>query len=253
MKVVIIEDEPPAHEKLAKFIARYDSRIEILARLESVEATMRYFDERAAAPDLVFADIELLDGNVFEAFENRKISCPVIFTTAYDQFLLQAFEESGIAYLLKPFDFQKFAAAMQKFETLKNNFAPASDALLREIRESLHQPKYKTRFVIKTASGIRLLETEEIAFIQMRNEFPFAFDAAGNKFALATTLTELEKTLDPKTFFRISRSEIVNLHFIENLKPDFQDRLVVCLRNLNVKLVSSASRTPGLRKWLENA
>lgn len=252
MKVVIIEDEPPAREKLAKFIRRYDSRIEILAELESVASTLRYFD-RQSAPDLVFADIELLDGNVFEVFETGKISCPVIFTTAYDQFLLQAFEESGIAYLLKPFDFQKFAAAMRKFELLKNNFAPASNALLREIRESLRQPKYKTRFVIKTAGGIRLLETGQIAFVQMQNEIAFAFDATGNKFPLGATLTELQKTLDPKTFFRISRSEIVNLHFIENLKPDFQDRLVVGLRNLNVKLVSSASRTPSLRKWLENA
>ena len=253
MKVVIIEDEPPAREKLGKFIGRYDRQIEILAQLESVAATLQYFEMRAAAPDLVFADIELLDGNVFEVFQMRQISCPVIFTTAYDQFLLQAFEQSGIAYLLKPFDFQKFAAAMRKFETLKNNFAPADNALLRELQESLRQPKYKERFVIKTASGIRLLETRQIAFVQMRNEIPFAFDAAGNKFPLGATLTELEKTLDPKAFFRISRSEIVNLHFIENLKPDFQDRLVVGLRNLNVKLVSSASRTPGLRKWLENA
>ena len=252
MKVVIIEDEPPAREKLAKFIACYDSQIEILVQLESVAATLRYF-EMGGAPDLVFADIELLDGNVFEVFETHKISCPVIFTTAYDQFLLQAFEESGIAYLLKPFDFQKFALAMHKFETLKNNFAWANNALLREIRENLRQPKYKERFVIKTARGISLLETKQIAFIQMKNEIPFAFDAAGNKFPLGATLTELEKTLDPKAFFRLNRSEIVNLDFIENLKPDFHDRLVVCLRNLNIKLVSSTSRTSSLRKWLENS
>lgn len=251
MKVVIIEDEPPAREKLAKFIGRYDSRIEILAELESVEATLRYFNEHAA-PELVFADIELLDGNVFEVFETRKTSCPVIFTTAYDQFLLQAFEQSGIAYLLKPFDFEKFAAAMRKLEALKNNFAPANNALLREILEDLRQPKYQMRFVVKTAGGIRLLETRQIAFIQMKNEIPFAFDAAGSKFPLGATLTELEKTLDPKLFFRLNRSEIVNLDFIEKLKPDFQDRLVVCLRNLNIKLVSSTSRTPSLRKWLEN-
>lgn len=251
MKVVIIEDEPPAREKLAKFIRRYDSQIEILAHLESVSATLRYFDEHAA-PGLVFADIELLDGNVFEVFETRKISCPVIFTTAYDQFLLQAFEEDGIAYLLKPFDFQKFAAAMRKFETLKNNFAWTNNALLCEIRENLQQPKYKERFVIKTAGGIRLLETRQIAFIQMQYEIPFAFDAAGVKFPLGVTLTELEKTLNPKTFFRLNRSEIVNLDFIENLKLDFHDRLVVCIRNLNIKLVSSTSRIPSLRKWLEN-
>ena len=252
MKVVIIEDEPPAREKLAKYIGRYDRQIEILAQLESVAATLQYFEMRAAAPDLVFADIELLDGNVFEVFENGKITCPVIFTTAYDQFLLQAFERNGIAYLLKPFDFQKFAAAMRKFETLKNNFAWATDDFLREIRENLRQPKYKERFVIKTASGIRLLETKQIAFIQMQNEIPFAFDAAGNKFPLGATLTELEKTLDPKAFFRLNRSEIVNLDFIENLKPDFHDRLIIHLRNPKVKLVSSISRTPELRKWLEN-
>ena len=112
MKVVIIEDELPARDKPAKFVERYDRRIEIAAELESVAETLRYFDENAA-PELVFADIELLDGNVFEVFENRKISCPVIFTTAYDQFLLRAFEQSGIAYLLKPFNFQKFSAAME--------------------------------------------------------------------------------------------------------------------------------------------
>jgi DNA-binding LytR/AlgR family response regulator len=92
---------------------------------------------------------------------------------------------------------------------------------LREIRENLRQPKYKERFVIKTSGGIRLLETKQIAYIQMKNEIPFAFDAAGVKFPLGATLSELEKTLDPKAFFRLNRSEIVNLNFIENLKPDF--------------------------------
>ncbi len=251
MKVVIVEDEPPARYKLRKFIERYDRRIEILAELESVAETLRFFD-RHPAPDLVFADIELLDGNVFAAFETLKIVCPAVFTTAYDQFLLRAFEQSGIAYLLKPFDFEKFAAAMRKFETLKSNFAVAQDEFWREIRDNLRQPKYRTRFAVKTGGGICLLETKQIAFIQMQNEIPFAFDQAGAKFPLGATLTELEKALDPNTFFRISRSEIVNLDFIENLKPDFQDRLVVRLRNLNVRLVSSASRTPALRKWLES-
>lgn len=253
MKIVIIEDEPPARAKLVRFIGRYDGQIEILAELESVAAALRYFD-CDTAPELVFADIELLDGNVFEVFENRQINCPIIFTTAYDEFLLQAFDVNGIAYLLKPFDFQKFVAAMRKFETLKNNFALADNRLLLEIRESLRlESKYKERFVIKSNGGIKLLETKNIAFIKMQDEILFAFDAAGEKFPLGATLSELEKTLAPKTFYRISRREIVNLNFIANLKPDFGDRLVISLRNLNVKLVSSASRTPGLRKWLNNS
>ncbi|MBX7172706.1 MAG: LytTR family DNA-binding domain-containing protein [Pyrinomonadaceae bacterium] len=251
MKVVIIEDEPPAREKLAKFIGRYDRKIEITAQIESVRDTIDFLD-KSPLPDLIFADIELLDGNVFRVFEDCKITCPIIFTTAYDQFLLQAFEQNGIAYLLKPFDFQKFTVAMQKFETLRNNFAPANNDFWHEIQTNFYQPKYKERFVIKTPKGIQLLETKQIAFIQMQNEIPFAFDATGNKFPLNDSLTMLEKLLDSKQFFRLNRSEIVNLNFIENLKPDFQDRLVVSLRNLKVKLVSSINRTPELRKWLEN-
>lgn len=252
MKVVIIEDEPPAREKLAKFIARYDRQIEILAQLESVAATLQYFEMRASAPDLVFADIELLDGNVFEVLETRKISCPVIFTTAYDQFLLQAFEQSGIAYLLKPFDFEKFVSAMKKFETLRLNFVSAQNDFWREIQTNFTGRKYKERFVIRVSGGIRLLETRQIAFIQMRDETPFAFDVGGGKFPLKESLTELERTLDPKTFFRLNRSEIVNVNFIERLEPDFRDRLVVSLRGLKTQLTSSTNRTPALRKWLEN-
>lgn len=107
-------------------------------------------------------------------------------------------------------------------------------------------------FVVKIRGGIQLIETKQIAFIQMQNETPYAFDATGRKFPLSETLKALEKSLDPKNFFRINRSEIVNLDFIENLKPDFQDRLELCLKNLNVRLVSSTNRTPELRKWLAN-
>lgn len=251
MKVVIIEDELPARDKIAKFIARYDQQIKIAGKLESVSQAVKWFAENEM-PELVFSDIELLDGNVFALFERTKITCPIVFTTAYDHFLLQAFERNGIAYLLKPFSYGKFAAAMQKFKDLRNNFISAQMNFLREIKAELRQPNYKERFVIKTRDGIQLLETKQIAFIQMQNELPFAFDSNGRKFPLNNTLHELEKALNPKIFFRLNRSEIVNLNYIENLNPDFQDRLVISLRNLKVKLVSSISRTPDLRKWLEN-
>lgn len=250
MRVVIIEDEPPASGKLKEFIERYDREIQIVASLESIKDSLAWFSENRA-PDLVFSDIELLDGNVFNLFESGKVSCPIIFTTAYDRFWLQAFERNGIAYLLKPFAFEKFTAAMRKFETLKQNFAFAQKDFWHEVQISFNQPKYKERFVIKVRDGIRLLETGRIVFIKTQNETPFAFDEKGNKFPLRESLTELEQILDPKTFFRLNRSEIVNLHFIERLEPDFHDRLVVRLRNSKACLVSSAKRTPQLRKWLE--
>ncbi len=251
MKVVIIEDEPPASEKLSEFLERYDPTIEIVACLESVKDSLQWFRSNRL-PDLVFSDIELLDGNVFQLYESVQVACPIIFTTAYDQFWLQAFERNGIAYLLKPFAFEKFVAAMQKFETLKQTFVSAQKDFWREIQTSFTEPKYKERFVVKVRGGIQFIETRQIAFIKMQNEIPFAFDATGNKFPLKENLTELEQILDPKTFFRLNRSEIVNLNFIERLEPDFHDRLVVRLQNLNIRLTSSTNRTPDLRKWLKN-
>lgn len=252
MRVVIIEDELPASEKLRMFIKQYDDRIEIVGELRSVKESLAWFAANRP-PDLMFADIELLDGSVFGAFESGKITAPIIFTTAYDQFWLQAFERNGIAYLLKPFTYEKFVGAMQKFDSLKQTFARANQELWREVQLGLRKPKYRDRFAIKVKGGIRLLETRQIVFIKMRNEIPFAFDAAGDKYPLKETLTELSQLLDPAAFFRLNRSEIVNLDFIERLEPDFQDRLVLRLRNSRIRLVSSTNRTPDLRKWLENS
>ncbi|MGI8494812.1 MAG: LytR/AlgR family response regulator transcription factor [Pyrinomonadaceae bacterium] len=251
MNVLIIEDELPARDKIAKFIGRYNRQIKIVGTLESVSQSLAWLAENEM-PELIYADIELLDGNIFALFEQTEIICPIIFTTAYDQFFLQAFERSGIAYLLKPFSYEKFVSAMRKFENLRNNFTAVQIDFWRQIQASIQQPKYKQRFVIKTRDGIQLLETKQIAFIQMQNELPFAFDSTGRKFPLSDSLTMLEKLLDPQEFFRLNRSEIINLNYIENLKPDFHDRLVVSLRSLKTKLVSSINRTPELRKWLEN-
>jgi two-component system, LytTR family, response regulator LytT len=251
MRVLIIEDESPAAEKLSEFVKRYDEKIKVAANLQSVKETLAWF-RQSPQPELVFADIELLDGNIFQILENNLITCPIIFTTAYDQFLLQAFEKNGIAYLLKPFSFEKFAAAMQKFESLKQSFGSIQQDFWQEIQTNLRRPKYKERFVIKVKDGIQLLETKQITFIQMQNEIPFAFNASGEKFPLNESLTNLEKSLNPKIFFRLNRSEIVNLNFIKTLKPDFHDRLIVYLRDSKTKLVSSTNRTPLLRKWLES-
>lgn len=250
MQVVILEDEPLASDKLSQFVRRYDRNIEVSAVLTSIKDSLGWLRENVQ-PDLIFSDIELLDGNVFEVFERGEILCPIIFTTAYDQFLMQAFERNGIAYLLKPLTFEKFAAAMRKFENLKQNFASAQANFWHEIRQNLSQPKYKERFIVKIRGGLQFIETKQIAFIQIQNEITFAFDATGQKFPLNENLTQLEQMLDPKIFFRLNRSEIVNLNFIERLEPDFQDRLIAKIRNLKIRLVSSTNRTPALRKWLE--
>jgi DNA-binding LytR/AlgR family response regulator len=250
MRVVVIEDEPLASEKLCDFIMRYDDSINILARLESIKQTQNWFLSNMP-PDLIFSDIELLDGNVFEFFEKEELNCPIIFTTAYDQFLLQAFERNGIAYLLKPFTFENFVAAMLKLEKLKKNFISAQMDFWRGVQKNFTETKYKERFVIKSRGGIRFIETEQIPYFQIQDGILFAFDVNGNRFPLNENLNHLEQILDPQTFFRINRSEMINLNFIERLEPYFNDRLVIRLRNSKVKLISSINRTPNLRKWID--
>jgi DNA-binding LytR/AlgR family response regulator len=249
MRVVVIEDEVPAAEKLCDFINRYDDSIEVAAKLESIAETRLWFRENKS-PDLIFSDIELLDGNIFEFLENEEPNNPIIFTTAYDRFLLQAFERNGIAYLLKPFTFENFVAAMLKLEKLKQNFA-AQINIWQEIQKNFTQPKYKERFVVRIRGGIQFIETTQISYLQIRDGILFAIDATGNKFPLSENLNNLEQILDPQMFFRINRSEMVNLNFIERLEPYFNDRLTIRLRNPKVRLIASTNRTPNLRKWIE--
>ncbi len=250
MRIVVIEDEPLAAEKLCDFIERYDDSIKIAAKLESIGETRKWFRENKP-PDLIFSDIELLDGNVFEFLENEESNNPIIFTTAYDQFLLQAFERNGIAYLLKPFTFENFVAAMLKLEKLKQNFASVQMNFWQEIQKNVTRPKYKERFVVKIRGGIQLIETAQISYLQIRDGILFAHDKTGNKFLLNENLNNLEQILNPQMFFRINRSEMVNLNFIERLEPYFNDRLTIRLRNSKVKLIASTNRTPNLRKWIE--
>ncbi len=250
MKVVVIEDEPLAAEKLCDFIRRYDPAVAIADILTGVKEAIHWFRAHPT-PDLIFSDIELLDGNAFRIFEQAPIPCPIIFTTAYDQFLLQAFDKNGIGYLLKPLEYEKFAEAMRKFEQLRRSFTLLGSDLLRDLSLTLARPRYKERFVIKARGGIYLLETGHVAYIQIQDEIPFAYDEQGAKYPLNESLNQLEKTLDPLLFFRINRSEIVNLRFIENLAPYSHDRLAIKLRRLNVTLISSINRTPELRRWIE--
>ena len=218
--------------------------------MTSVKEAVCWFREHAA-PDLILSDIELLDGDVFRLFERMEIPCPIIFTTAYDHFLQQAFDRNGIGYLLKPLEYEKFAAAMRKFEQFQRSFTLLGSDLLRELKTTLAQPRYKERFVTKAKGGIYLLETRRVAYIQIQNEIPFACDEQGARYPLNETLSQLEKTLDPLVFFRVNRSEIVNLNFIERLEPYFNDRMAISLKRLNVTLISSISRTPELRRWIE--
>jgi DNA-binding LytR/AlgR family response regulator len=265
VRLLLIEDEAPAAAQLRGFAARYGLPTHDVHEVRSVKKGLAWFAGHEM-PALIFSDIELLDGNVFGLFAQVRITCPIIFTTAYDQFLLAAFQANGIAYLLKPFGYEQFAAALAKYEGLRASFAPGpaataaevpapglSAAVVEQLRAALLPPaaSYRQRFTVRQPNNsFYLLPAADVAFLQADAGVVFAIDQRGARHALAGTLTEWEQQLDPACFFRLNRSELVQLSAIVRAEPYFNNRLLVSLRH-GATLTSSTAHTAAFRRWLE--
>lgn len=248
MTVLLIEDEEPALAQLRRFVQQYNSAAQVVGECQQVSEAVAFLRTHPA-PDLILSDIELLDGNVFSLFGQVAVSSPVVFVTAYDSFLVEAFAQNGIGYVLKPVQYAAFAAALQKFERLRQAFqGPALAALAAAY--AAPAPHYKQRLLSKARTGLYMVEVADIAYIQLRNGIAHAVDGQGRALPLSDSLSQLETQLDPALFFRLNRAEMVRLGAIERLEPYFNDTLVVHLRGLPTTLTSSTHRTPELRKWL---
>ncbi len=254
MNILIIEDEPLAAKQLQNFIIDINPEFHIVACLNSISQCFEWFKNNNQ-PDLIFSDIELLDGNVFNFYDKQTINCPIIFATAYDQFLMQAFEGNGIAYLLKPFTKELVEKAISKFNNfqVKNNNAISAD-VLQLLQKSLQQEAtnlYKQRFTIKTNKGIFLLPVADIAFVQADGVLLYAFDFDGKKYPLTGTLIANEQQLNPENFFKINRSDIVSIDAIEKIAPHIGDRLAVFVKGQKQFVITSTQKTSVFRKWID--
>lgn len=252
MKIVIIEDEEITRKALQNHIEVYNSSFEIAAMLSSIKDALAWFSSHPM-PDLIFSDIELLDGNVFVFYEKNPVTCPVIFTTAYDQFLLKAFQLNGIAYILKPFGYQQVSESFDKFFALKKTFSNGDTlnvALIEQLKNAL-KPTFKTRFAVKLKQGIFLLNVQDIVHCEADEGVVFAFDKNQQKYPMNGTLTDIELQLDPSQFFRINRSQLIHIAFIEKMEAYFNDRLSLKMKGFPTNLIVGTARTPEFRKWVE--
>lgn len=249
MNVLIIEDEPLNADLIADFLQEYNPEINIAATLQSKEE-MQIWVEGNGQTDLVFCDIELLDGNVFSLLKKNIITSPIIFTTAYNSFYQDAFDVNGIGYLLKPINYGRFAEAMKKFESLKSR---PQETDWNKISDLLHlkSKNYKERLIIKNAEEIYILNTDKTAAILSHSGKLSALDEHGKSHEFRYKIADLTEELDPKVFFQINRGEMVNVNFIEKIEPYFGDRLCITVRNHKTKLITSAAATPSFRKWIE--
>ncbi|MBZ9613205.1 LytR/AlgR family response regulator transcription factor [Rheinheimera maricola] len=256
---VIIEDEPLARSKLCRLLQQLPDPVTVLAELSSIAEVERYFselDHSMLLPDIIFSDIELSDGNVFSCYQRLIPPCPLIFITAYDQFMLPAFDTYGIAYLLKPYNSAKLAMAWQKFRALTdNNKADNAVGQLRALLQTLPpakaKPDYVSRIAIRHQQHIYFLEVANIVYLQADGSLVMAFDHSGKRHYLPyASLSAAEEVLDPSRFFRINRSDIVHADYIEKLERYCKNTLTVHLKRQAVQLKTSQSRNGEFTRWL---
>ena len=215
MKVVIIEDEKPAVDKLRNALSKCNTGIQVITTLKSIHDTLRWFEENQT-PDLVFMDIELSDGLSFKIFDTFNISCPIIFTTAYDDYWQEAFEHNSIDYLLKPIRQEKLAAALAKYDSLKKHFAHNLQQLLQTQKSPANG--LKKRFLVKRGVDFISIKTEEIAYFYATHKVVCLVDLKGNKFILDQSLSELEGQIDPGLFYRVNRKYLIHINAIKKIK-----------------------------------
>ena len=253
VKVLIIEDEIPARKKLKRFLKDLDTKTEVVAELDTVARAVDVLNTTNV--DLIFSDIELLDGNAFEVYKQVRVFCPIIFTTAYDQFLMNVFETNGIAYLLKPFSRDRFQAAWDKFLLLKKSASEENqqlNILTNLIHQTFTKKAYKEQFTIHKQQGIYFLKTENISFFEANEGVIFAFDITGKKHLLSeSSLKSIEQNLSSEDFFRINRSVLLNKQNVEKIERYTKNTLAIIVKGLNNHLKTSQSNTASFREWIE--
>ena len=255
MKILLLEDEKLAAQKLLQLLYAYFEHELEIKWVQSVQQGLKYLKENGD-PDLILSDIELLDGKVFRLYEKYEVKSPIIFATAYDQYLLEAFQTNGIAYLLKPYSDEELKKALDKYLKLfhsEDKGQALNATMIEELKSALasSQKEYKKRFTIKKTSGIFLLKTEDIAYFTASDDLVFAMDTKNKRHVVNYRMSDLEDILDPAIFFRINRSDIININFIEKMEAYFGNRLVVSMKNNTVGLKTSGPKTAAFRKWVE--
>jgi len=248
MKAIIIEDEKPAAEKLQKALMKCDASIQVTAVLGSVQSAITWFKQNSQ-PELLFMDIELTDGLSFKIFEQVSINCPIIFTTAYDEYWQEAFEHNSIDYLLKPIRQDKLEIALKKYEKLKQHFASNYGQLLNWQQNN---QEHKKRFLVKRGTDYISVKTSDIAYFYAAQKLVCLVDSSAQKFILDLSLSDLEKQLDPSQFYRVNRKYLVNLNAIKKIKTYPKSKLQLDIQPApSEEIIISQENAAAFKAWME--
>ncbi len=250
MKVLIIEDEALSAKRLESMILKYDNEIEILAKLESIEDSIEWFANNPE-PDLIFLDIHLDDGLSFTIFENCKISAPIIFTTAFDEYAIKAFKLNSIDYLLKPIVQDELNKAFDKFKSITEPKNLDFQSLVQML--SGEKKHYKERFSVAVGQSIKTYHIDDIAYFISETGFTLFITNDKHKYPIDMSLDELSEVLDPKYFFRVNRQFLVKLKAIKNINIFPKSRLKLDLiPPCEKEVYVSIDKVTKFKSWLDS-
>lgn len=249
MKLIIIEDERTAADKLILSIKACGTSIEILAVLGSVQESVEWLQHNAH-PDLILMDIQLTDGLSFRIFDYVRVSCPVIFTTAYDDYWQQAFEYNSIDYLLKPVQQQQLEHTFAKYEKIKQYFHSHFQSLMQYHQHPAAE-KIKKRFLVKRGVDYIAVKSEDIAYFYAVNKLVCMVDKTGHKFILDRSLADLEKETDPLLFYRANRKYLINIAAIKKIKSYPKSKLQLELvPPVEEEVIISQENVSDFKAWM---
>jgi DNA-binding LytR/AlgR family response regulator len=249
MRVLIIEDETLAAEKLENMLRSLDSATDVVGKLQSVLESINWLSTNVS-PDLIFMDIQLDDGICFEIFEAVKIKTPVIFTTAYDSYAIQAFKVNSIDYLLKPVEKDSLAKALEKYRAIFEKEAPDNEALDQLLGKMVKS--YKTRFFVKIGNHFHSIPVDTIDCFYINERATFLKTASGRNYDLDYSLDQVQKLVDPEKFFRINRNYLIHINSIQDIYSYSSSRLGVKIKMLDhLDLIVSREKVTDFKKWLD--
>ena len=254
MKVVIVEDELPAAEKLERYLLKYDSTIQVVKHIDSVASAVSWLREHQEQIDLIFMDIQLIDGISFQIFQQVQVRKPVIFTTAYNEYALDAFKVNSIDYLMKPITFTDLATSLQKLAMLREQLRPLEDQSqkIQQAISNTANAAHKKRFMVKIGEHIRSITSDQIAMLYAEGRDVTLVTQQGKKFIVDYTLETLEDNLDPHVFFRINRTFILNINAIKDVLMHSNSRLkITMIIDFDKEIIVSREKVNDFKTWFD--
>lgn len=251
MKVLIVEDENMAANRLEKLLLTQNQSIEILDKLDSVKSAVKWLAANDA--DLLFFDIQLADGLSFEILEQVEVNAPIIFTTAFDEYAIQAFKVNSVDYLLKPIDPEELASALQKYEE-RFSKQESNVSEMAAIAKAMTQltKKYKQRFVVKIGEHIKTVETTNVRYIYSQEKMTFINDIHNKKYIVDFSLEQVNELVDPEEFFRINRKYLISMKAIKDIVSYSNSRLRIILQDSDeMDAIVSRERVQDFKQWLD--